>query len=375
MRISVSFLVIALLVAGCGSPDAVMTTQKERVEKAKAARLRDANSPAVSVCGKIITSDELLKSLIQNNGRQVPLGDILEPLAKANELNTFKFLAEIPLRQALLNRISYILLYEMAQKEFGEKFGEVLEQQVENEVRQYVVRQFGADYDKAQAYLESQGTDWDNFRLTQKRLILVGAQMPEAKLITYGELLETYDQMKDEFYSHPASMQIRLIDIDMARYRPIDPNCDPLEEASKLAADLVRQLKDGADFAEMARQHSHGYRKTYGGLWQPRDPASLAKPYDILATHARKMQPGQITEPIETQPPTHIFIMKLEAKQTEAYTPLRDVQRQIEEKIVLDTRQQAADELDSKIAAQATLVQAAPFINLSLDRIYKTSTQ
>ena len=56
MQKPVSFLVVALLVAaGCSSPDALTTTQKERVEKAKAARLRDANSPAVSVCGKIIT--------------------------------------------------------------------------------------------------------------------------------------------------------------------------------------------------------------------------------------------------------------------------------------------------------------------------------
>ncbi len=88
---------------------------------------------------------------------------------------------------------------------------------------------------------------------------------------------------------------------------------DRREQALALAKDLYSQLEAGADFAELAKHHSHGFSANAGGLWKARDPKTLAQPYDILGQACAKLDPGQIAGPIEAR--GHVFVLKLEAKQ------------------------------------------------------------
>ncbi|MHC4215308.1 MAG: peptidylprolyl isomerase [Planctomycetota bacterium] len=82
------------------------------------------------------------------------------------------------------------------------------------------------------------------------------------------------------------------------------------------------------------------------------------------------MQPGQISEPIETDPQDHIFIMKLENKISRKSIPLRDVQQQIESYLINERRQKAAFDLDQEIETRAAIVQTDIFIDLCLETIY-----
>jgi hypothetical protein len=382
-KLALLLVITSLIAAGCNSPEQLRINQQNRLKYAKASRFSTSGSPSIAISGQIITCDEILKSPILNYGIMVPLSDALKPLAQNNDLQNFKTKAERPFKQALGNKIEDILIYEMAKKQakqgskkdVEDQFDVAIDQQLEKYIKDYVISKHDGDYTKAQEYLKSQGSDWQSYKESQRRLILISMQMPQIRPIIYPELLETYELMKENFFTELPSIQIQLIDIDLDLYRAPDPNRDKLEQARQLALDLSEQLRADANFAQLAKQYSNGHNKIYGGLWKPINPENLEKPYDILADQAEKMQPGQISEPIQTDPPLHIFIMKLENKNLLKFTPLREVQQQIESYLINERRYQAAFDHDEEIVRRAAIVQTDVFIDLCLERIYKTNTE
>jgi hypothetical protein len=153
---------------------------------------------------------------------------------------------------------------------------------VEQEVRKFLVG-FDGDYARAEDYLNQMGMDWESFRQHQRKLMLLSTRMPQPRPITRNELLQTYNAMKDESFAIEGTITLRLIDVQPAGLRSANPGRDPLAEARELAHDLVRRIRAGEDFGGLAREYSHGHRRDFEGLWKPRCPDSLAKPYDILA--------------------------------------------------------------------------------------------
>lgn len=88
---------------------------------------------------------------------------------------------------------------------------------------------------------------------------------------------------------------------------------------------------------------------------------------------AEKIEPGQIAGPIEAG--EHIFIMKLEERQAKSFKPLREVQREVETKIMLDRQKQAREEIIAKLVQQAAIGNKGEFIDFCLKRIYEMRNQ
>jgi parvulin-like peptidyl-prolyl isomerase len=102
-------------------------------------------------------------------------------------------------------------------------------------------------------------------------------------------------------------------------------------------------------------------------------PESLAPPYDILAAEAEKIQPSQVAGPIAVE--GHVFIMKLEEKQSAGYEPFENVQGQIEQKLIFDRRNEIFDRLNARMMQQVELGETDKFIDFCLEKIYLTSNQ
>jgi hypothetical protein len=221
------------------------------------------------------------------------------------------------------------------------------------------------------------GMNRESFKEGKKKSLLieyyVGSMLPDNRPITYGELTKAYDQMKKDVFLQPAALTFRLIDIEVAKVDVTEPNQDRLTKSRELANQLLKRIQAGEDFGELAKQYSHDYRREFGGLWRPKNPSSLAKPYDVLATEAEKMELGQVAGPIEAQ--GHIFIMKLEEKRPETYEPLEAVQELVKEKIIIDRRRQAIEQLNAKVMQQAAVIQTDRFIDFCLEEIYRTNRQ
>jgi parvulin-like peptidyl-prolyl isomerase len=363
-------MLMLLLTYGCGGGSKPKFTEEELalIPLVQREGLPETSGGFVLAVGdETITSDEIITQALL---------EYFRPIAQESSFEQFKEQAGPELEQLLTARVSNILLYQQAKRGTGVDIEDALERAAEAEVRKFVVS-FEGDYAKAEQALKKMGMDWRSFREYQKKMILsqdyIRQQLPEYRPITYSELVNCYNELREEFFTIPAMIKFRLIDIQIPTLEVADPNQSQLEQARKLANELVRQLRKGEDFGELAKQYSHGHRASFGGLWKPVQPESLAKPYDILAAEAEKIKPSQIAGPIEAD--EHIFIIKLEEKRPKSFEPLENVQKEVEAKIIFDRRKKAVDEFSAKLVQQAALGERDKFIDFCLEKIYRMCRQ
>ncbi len=357
-----------LLTYGCGGSSKPRFTDEElaRIPLAQRQDLPEASGGfALSVGGETITSDEIItESLLE----------YLRPIAQKSTLEQFKKQVRPEIERLITTRISNILLYQQARRKAGTgvDLEDALEKATEAEMRRFIAG-FDGDYARAEQVLKQMGMDWRSFRDYQKKMILsqdyVRQQLPENRPISYNELVSCYNEIKEKYFATPATIILRVIDIQIPKLEVTDLNRSRLEQARELAGELVERLKKGEDFGKLAKQYSHGHRASFGGLWQPVQPSSLAKPYDAIAAEANKIETGQIAGPIEAG--EHIFIVKLEEKTPKSFEPLEKVQKEVEAKIIFDRRKKVADEFSAKLVQQAALNEKDRFIDFCLEKIYQ----
>jgi len=298
----------------------------------------------------------------------------LLPLAQQSDFGRFEQLAAPAVKQVLIAKVSDALLYSKAKEEFGEDVEGQIDKAAAGEVRKFVAS-FGGDYAKAEQAIQRMGMDWGQFEQYQKRVILsqsyIAKQMPEQRPITYRQMISLYDDIKDEEFSMPGRFQYQLIDIQPAKVEVSDANQSRTEAAKDLAKELMRRIKTGADFGELAKQHSHGPRASAGGLSRELDPQSLASPYDVLAVEAANIKQGQVAGPIDAE--GHIFIMKLAEWKSGGTVPFEQVQEQIKARIRVQRQREVIDEFNSRLLEQAEVAELEKFVDFCVRAIYESA--
>ena len=375
LKFAYILIFVLLLISGCSS-DKLSDAELERRTITQKIQLVEATGGFVlMVGGETLTSDEVIETPAELGGKFVLPIEHFKPIAQAYDLEQFKQLVRNQLRNVLLSKISNILLYQEAKREVGENLEVALEKQAEKAMREFVLS-YGGDQIKADEALKANGMDWKSFKEQQKRTMLiqwyVSKRKPNDRPIAYGELLDCYNQIKDEFFAIPEIIRFRLIDI-----QPDEMKKWEIEERPKLAKLLANRLltriKSGEDFSKLAMRYSHGPMREFGGLWKPMQPDSLAAPYDSIAAEAEKMEPGQISDLIVTK--EHVFIMKLEEKQTGGYVPFTEVQEQVRNKIRIDYQNKVFEEVNNELLQQAELSNTDEFVDFCLDKIYQMKDQ
>ena len=369
-------ILVLLLAGGCNSGDKLSSAEKERRSITQKIQLVEATGGYVlMVGGETLTSDEVIQTPAELGGTYVSPIEHFQPIAQASELEMFKLRARSQLKNILMSKISSMLLYQEAKREVGDNLDAALEKQVQKSMREFVMA-YGGDQIKADEALEANGMDWKSFKERQKKTMLIqwyiSKKKPNNRPIAYGELIDCYNQMKDEYFAIPSIIQFRLIDI-----QPNALKLWKMEERSKLAellaSRLLERLKSGEDFGKLAMQYSHGPMREFGGLWKPMQPDSLAAPYDLIAAEAQKLEPNQISDLIVTE--EHVFIMKLEEKQLGGYEPFERVQEQVRRKIEIDHQNEIFEKVNAELLQQAELSNTDEFVDFCLDKIYQMRDQ
>jgi parvulin-like peptidyl-prolyl isomerase len=354
---------VLLFFLGCGGDEAPKYTEEELAQIPQPVRqgLPPPTGGFVLAVGQeTISTSDISGSLLSR----------LTPVAQQNSFDDFANQAMPAVALTIRDKVAYILLYQQAKNAAPEEIDEQLDKAVESEMRHFIVG-FGGDYAKAEAFIRSYyGMGWREFRAYQRRSILstsyLQGKLAEEKPVTHSEIRTYYELHKDR-YVKDATMTIRLIDIDTAQ-AGADPDITGRQAARLLADDIMSRLDSGEDFGNLAMQYSHGYRAQSGGLWQPVKPDSLAQPYDVLASKAEQMNIGDIAGPIETK--GHVFIMKLEGKETETVVPFEQVQNEITQQIIMDRKRKAFDEAMNKVMAEAAISGLDQFAMFCLEEIY-----
>ena len=364
----------ALFFGSCGDNNKSASSEDEAQQIAFREKAR---LPEVLVVGsETLTYDQVIQMPVQLSATAVPLIEYLKQLAGMSDLQQFKKVGRLKFEEALTAKMKDMLLYQEARRYIGEIADEALEKAVDSEWRRYVLR-FGGDEAKAEEALRKMGMNRKSFREQAKQAVIrqsyLASKFPGRRPVTRRELMKYYEEMKEEYFAVSATLKFRLIDIQPAKLEMTGGNQDRLGRARELAKGLVKRIRDGEDFGELAKQYSHGHRSMFGGLWDPVQPESLAEPYDILVAEAGKIAPGWISGPIEVE--GHIFIMKLEEKRSKGYEPLENVQEYVERKVIADRQKEALDKLDAELMRQVALSERDKFIDFCLEKIHQTSTQ
>ncbi len=110
------------------------------------------------------------------------------------------------------------------------------------------------------------------------------------------------------------------------------------------AEELLKKLRNGADFAETAQEFSEGIRADNGGEFPWGDPEDIR---EELRPTLYNVAAGQISEIIETD--SEFYIVKIEARREEGTVPFEEVSGKIEAKLLRIEQDRLHDELIERL--------------------------
>lgn len=120
-----------------------------------------------------------------------------------------------------------------------------------------------------------------------------------------------------------------------------------LVESQSAAMDLIGQLKEGANFEELAKEHSTGPSGPGGGDLGWFTPDTMVKPFSDAVV---AMSDGEFsTEPVQTQFGWHVILR--EASRANQPPPLESVRETVEQQVVQRKFQEYLEKLRSEHAA------------------------
>jgi peptidyl-prolyl cis-trans isomerase SurA len=360
-------LAAGLVLAGCEDKPKFTPEEMAKLPLAKRDGLPEPSGGfTLAVGDQTITAEEVV-------------GPVFEKLAQAaqnGDFEKFRSVAGPVIERELMERIVNALLYSRAKRDAGDKIDDELDKVTAAEVRRFVM-DFGGDYAKAEQSLRQMGMDWGKFEQYKKRYILsqsyLAQKLPKDQPITYSEMMSAYNAAKEQLYGTPGVLQFRLIDLEPARMRDIDANRPRQEQARELIDGIMKRIKQGEDFEQLAKEYSKANKALTGGLWQKLAPDSLVSPYNVLAQKAATMRPGETTGPVEVE--GHIFVMQLVEYQSKSVEPFEKVQNQIKARISFERMRQAIDKLNEELVEQASAADRERFVDFCVREIYRDANK
>ncbi len=164
-----------------------------------------------------------------------------------------------------------------------------------------------------------------------------------------------YQRDRDSRFTTPERIRARHI---LLRLEPDASEAD--KDVARIAAvALLEQIRDGADFATLAQEHSEDTATgAKGGDLGFFSRGAMVKPFEDTAF---ELSVGEVSEPVETQFGLHLI--QLEDRQPAQPRPLDEVREEIEEELTRQRAQerarQAAQEDHQQFGVRATLTELA----------------
>ena len=167
----------------------------------------------------------------------------------------------------------------------------------------------------------------------------------------YEEIAHDYYLANQDQYAKPR--RIRLAQIFLAM-----DSCNA-EEVRVKAQSILEQLKAGADFAELAKQHSDGPNAAEGGAFREwmTEPEEIQNP--VVKAAFALSEVGQISDIIESQGGLHI--LRLNADQKAYIEPFDQVKERLIQKVTKEHHAKINAELLQQFypSAEAQINQSA----------------
>lgn len=179
------------------------------------------------------------------------------------------------------------------------------------------------DLEKA---VSAQGINWEDFKnnirngvLTQR---VISSEVGSHITIGHDEIEKYYNEHKAEFV-RPEQVALRSIEVNTEKKSP-----EEIVELKKKAETTLKRIKDGEDFAEMAKRFSDGSTAKEGGFLGVYKRGELSKELEDVVF---KMRKNDVTDVMDTK--QGFLILQVLEHYDEGEQTLAKVEPEISEKL------------------------------------------
>ena len=224
----------------------------------------------------------------------------------------------------------------------------VTDEDVNNRISE-VTSQQGMTIDGLKSMLETQGQSFDDFKQQMKKGLsfekLVDKQVGPVE-INDTEARAYYEENKEDFNT-PEQVRASHILIKVAPTATVEEKAAAKEKIES----LLKKVKEGGDFATLARENSDCPSKAKGGDLGFFERGSMVKEFEDTGF---AMQPGQISDVVETQFGYHII--KVTDRKTAGVTTFEKAKPEIIKTLQQMKKGQTFREYIVKLKAEAKIV-------------------
>jgi len=311
-------------------------------------------TPVLFVNGDPITVQEILEPLFEDLTRQARLlGEIGYPGYLTRKIG-----------DQIRYQTSTLVVYQQARNAFSEKAGEILDKEVERVIKDVISRRFAGVRARYERHLQKLGLTVADVKERTRREIMVRQFLherfrPALTEPSRRELKKYYEAHLNEFTT-PAKAELFLIEVPIEAElgKPLEQAAaEEIAEARKRARGRLKraheELHSGVDFAAAAKRYSKGIHSSSGGAWGEISPGALTKrwagPAEVLFT----LQPGQISEVIESD--ETVFIVKCGRRTPRHQLSFEQAQAQIITRLKDEQYNRMSSGYVGELLAQATM--------------------
>jgi len=303
-------------------------------------------SVAVTVNGVDITQGQLQQELKPQLDRMAAQAQKLPP----QFLDSFKKRLS---QQTIERMITEILL----DQEVKEQRIVVAEKEINEHIKEMIAKQ-GLSIEDFTELVKASGQDLDEVKQRLRR----GLGYQEVMQRQFGDKINITEDQAREYYSQNQTQyqkpeQVRASHI-LIKPDTSDPNIDPNDaktHARATAEELLKQIKDGADFGELVKKHSDCPSSQRGGDLNFFSRDQMVPPFEKAAF---ALEVGQVSDVVQTQFGYHII--KLTDRKLATTLTFEQARAEILEMLNNKKQAEIAQQYIESLKAKATIIYHDP---------------
>jgi peptidyl-prolyl cis-trans isomerase SurA len=231
----------------------------------------------------------------------------------------------------------------------GKDMGVNVEGEVVKQLDQVRIQNKLESMEKLESAVTKEGLNWDDFKnnIRNKLLTQEVIRREVGSHITIGreDAMKYYEEHKKEFVK-PEQVALRAIEISTEGKKDAD-----LADLKKKAEDLLRRIKEGEDFATLAKRFSDGSTAQQGGFLGVYKRGELSKQ---LEDQVFAMKKNQLTDVIETK--QGYLILQVLERYEEGEQPFEKVENEIMDHLYSERMEPALREYLKTLREQSYVV-------------------
>ncbi len=262
------------------------------------------------------------------NSEAIIIADVLEPImedlrVKVEELSTSEYIeyAQREVLRQVQQRLAHVVILREAKRRFEEeRFERIFAREAEEALLRLIRSRYGGARAAYEKHLAEFDMTYDEALERAKEQSMVYTYLRQRfelvrKQPTRRDIVNYYDSHRDEFTSTPSAVpaliEIHFKDQDgrLIDDRASDATRSKAKAAARARAEqILREIRGGASFEDMAKEHSDGIRASEGGVWEELQPNSMVKRWALACEELFRLRQGQVSGLVET--PVSYFIVK-----------------------------------------------------------------